>query len=348
MDFNLSETINIDKHKNIYENIYIFNWPLKIAIFSTVLNILFFTPLFFAIAWYEKYGTNQNRTLLNQLVSSICWITIVQNISDLPLGIFMNLFGPLNLEVCTVFLVYKSALILNTVILLIFITLVKYVYIFVLKNPAGINSEIWCRFTNMFSVGFSLLEQSVFLFLPGRQPAFIYVCAGIDHSIIKGHHKVNFLFLSITAISIIFYWYTFLRKYFFNKNTTSTTFLLPKQVKTGWTLPPIHHKLESLTLANFGTILLYILTMVPIVLSFLLMDNLPADKLSKYPYFVLVHLFVHGTPLLRNFLLAVVFLSKSKTMRTVLLREFLDKLKSIFSNVTFKSYRSTNVISVNI
>ena len=88
--------------------------------------------------------------------------------------------------------------------------------------------------------------------------------------------------------------------------------------------------------------------MVPIVLSFLLMDNLPADKLSKYPYFVLVHLFVHGTPLLRNFLLAVVFLSKSETMRTVLLREFLDKLKSIFSIVTFKSYRRNNVISINI
>ena len=348
MDFNFSETININEHKNIYENIYIFNWPLKIAIFSTVLNILFFTPLFFAIAWYEKYGTNQNRTLLNQLVSSVCWITIVQNISDLPLGIFMNLFGPLNLEVCTVFLVYKSALILNTVILLIFITLVKYVYIFVLTNPAGINSEIWCWFINMFSVGFSLLEQSVFFFLPGRQSTFIYVCSGIDHSTIKGHHKVNFIFLSILGISIIFYWFTFLRKYFLNKNATSTTFLPPKQVKTGWTLPPIPHKLESLPLANFGTILLYILTMVPIVLSFLLMDNLPADKLSKYPYFVLVHLFVHGTPLLRNFLLAVVFLSKSKTMRTVLLREFLDKLKSIFSIVTFKSYRRNNVISINI
>ena len=97
MNFYYNETINITKGRNMFENFYALNWSMKLGFLSTSFNLLFFTPLFFAIAWYEKYGTNQNRTLINELVSSICWVSIIQNCTILPLEIMLNLFGPFTL-----------------------------------------------------------------------------------------------------------------------------------------------------------------------------------------------------------------------------------------------------------
>ena len=185
MNFYYNETINITKGKNMFENFYALNWSMKLGFLSTSFNLLFFTPLFFAIAWYEKYGTNQNRTILNQLVSSLCWVSIIQNCTILPLEIILNLFGPFTLEYCTVFQVYINGLLINTLCLIAFITIVKYVYIFILKNPAGIHSEIWCLLINIFSAGFSFLAQSVYMILPGRQPTIVHICAGIDPNSIQ-------------------------------------------------------------------------------------------------------------------------------------------------------------------
>ncbi len=32
--------------------------------------------LFYGIIWYERFGTDSNRTLINKLVSSVCWTII--------------------------------------------------------------------------------------------------------------------------------------------------------------------------------------------------------------------------------------------------------------------------------
>ena len=51
----------------IFENIYKFNWSMGLGITASVINVVFVTPVAQAIIWYEKYGSNQKRTLLNQV-----------------------------------------------------------------------------------------------------------------------------------------------------------------------------------------------------------------------------------------------------------------------------------------
>ena len=348
MDFHFNETINITKNKNTFENIYAFNWSMKLGFVSSFINFLFFTPLFFAIAWYERYGTNQNRTLLNQLVSSICWVSIVQNCTILPLDIIVNLFGPFQLEYCTVYQVYRNSLSLNLLILITFITIVKYVYIFVLNNPAGIHSEIWCLFINMFSTGFSFLAQAVFMFLPGRQPKIIYWCAGFHPSNIKTQlEKSNYVFIIMLWFCLMSYCWTFTKKLFL-KSAQSESKELQKKVKAGWTLPPIQHGLDNLTFANFSTIMSCFLSTWPTMYAFVQINATPFDKLTTYPYFLLVHFIVHGAPFLQNFCFAVVFLSSSKTMRRVLVRELQDKISFKFFLNFFNCPVNNDVITIKI
>ena len=136
-----------------FDTFYSPHWSMALGIISSMFNILFFTPLYFAIAWYEKFGTNQNRTLINQLVSSVCWNAILQNCTILPLEIILNLFGPFSLKYCSFVQVIKNSLYLDMLILITFVTIVKYLYIFVLKNCAGNYTEIWCLLINIFSAG---------------------------------------------------------------------------------------------------------------------------------------------------------------------------------------------------
>ena len=346
MNFHFNETINITNNTNMFENIYAFNWSMKLGIITSFINFLFFTPMFFAIAWYERYGTNQNRTLLNQLVSSICWVSIVQSCTILPLDIIVNLFGPLKLEYCTVYQVYRNSLSLNLLILITFITMVKYVYIFILNNPAGIHSEIWCLFINMFSTGFSFLAQAVFMFLPGRQPKVIYWCAGFNPSSIKTQfEKSNYAFIIMLWFCLISYCFTFTKKIFLN-NSQAKSEELQTQVKFGWTLPPIQHGFDTLTFSNFGTILSCFLSTFPTMYAFVQINATPFDKLTTYPYFLLVHFIMYGAPFLQNFCLTLVFLSSSKTLRRVLFRELLDTIGNTFLFKIFNRLRINDVITI--
>ena len=139
--------------------------------------------------------------------------------------------------------------------LVTFITIVKYVYVFILNTPAGIHLEIWCLFINMISAGFSFLAQAVYMFLPGRQSKIIYICAGIDQNSIQTKvEKYNYAFVILLWFYLISYFSTFSRKLFL-KNAQSESVVLQKQVKAGWILPPIQHGLDALTFSNFGTIL---------------------------------------------------------------------------------------------
>ena len=48
-------------------------YPKIFAIILSILLSLIVLPFLYGIIWYEKFGTDSKRTLLNQLVSSICW-----------------------------------------------------------------------------------------------------------------------------------------------------------------------------------------------------------------------------------------------------------------------------------
>ncbi len=88
---------------------------------------------------YEKYGSDHRRSLINQLVSSICWNILVSNLTCVPLEIFLTLYGPLMDRFCSFYMIFKYSSFFHEALLLSFITVVKYLCIFVLKNPTGDN-----------------------------------------------------------------------------------------------------------------------------------------------------------------------------------------------------------------
>ena len=127
--------------------------------------------------WYEHYGTDRRRTLMNKLFSSVCWVMIAQQCITM-VEIIRYLVGPLSQGFCFILLLAKITG--NSMILLFYDTmlLARYVLIFKLKNPGALNDEFWYRFLNIWVFTFSALYDSSRYFLPGKQTFSYYTCSG--------------------------------------------------------------------------------------------------------------------------------------------------------------------------
>ena len=71
------------------------------VIFSTV-GTLLLIPLLYGIIWYEKYGSNNKRTLLNKLVSAWCWASIEYILLCQVPNIARHIFGPMSPINCSI------------------------------------------------------------------------------------------------------------------------------------------------------------------------------------------------------------------------------------------------------
>ena len=135
-----------------FENIYKMNPSKVLGIVTSVVGIVAMTPLFYFITWYEKYGSSQHRTLINQLVSTNCWHCIAYNIIGQTMEISLSLFGPFNRWFCYGQVLFKNIINNQLINLLLAMTIVKYLSIFVLKNPTGLNSEFWNTFITLYTL----------------------------------------------------------------------------------------------------------------------------------------------------------------------------------------------------
>ena len=71
--------MNKSNSTSCYADFYL-GIPEILGLFFSFLNITIMNLSFYTIIWYERFGTNQNRTLINQFVTFACWIAIANNI----------------------------------------------------------------------------------------------------------------------------------------------------------------------------------------------------------------------------------------------------------------------------
>jgi len=84
-----------------------------LAITLSFLLSLTALPLLFGIIWYERFGTDSKRTLMNQLVSSICWHLIFSIVFlQLPMTTLITIQKPISHGLCA-FLDFTGASLYN-------------------------------------------------------------------------------------------------------------------------------------------------------------------------------------------------------------------------------------------
>ncbi len=133
--------------------------------------------LFYGIIWFERFGTDNKRTLINKLVSSQCWSAIQYFAICQNLDIIRYIVGPLPEWFCFLILVYKNSLKAQFIDSSI---LVQYVFVFWLKNPGGVNDDFWSCFINLWIIGFSYIFYFSKFLLNTQKPIVFFTCANIN------------------------------------------------------------------------------------------------------------------------------------------------------------------------
>ena len=292
---------------DFFSNAYNNDLFKALGITTSMLNFFVLTPFLYAIIWYEQFGSDHPRSLINQLVASSCWNGIVHNLLYIPLLIFIDSFGPMSHSFCQFNFLVKNSIIIHIVLMVIFIIFAKYLSIFVLKNPTEVCSDFWCFYLNILSLVLALVSQTAFILFPGNNPMDFNICTGTNPiKFNKDRRKFNFLLHVAAGVCIALFIMVCLKVKIFTRN--SVNLLGKPNAEHGWKLPPITEFLEKKSMANLGTIGMMILSLLPIWLVNLAMLSIPPGVLSSHPYHILIHLHHHGLRFVSNLVLLLALL----------------------------------------
>ena len=171
-----SNDSSVSSFNGLYENRSSRNVVMAASFFINLINF----ALAYGIVWYEHYGLDSRRTLMNKLIASIfrtamIGVPLIQ-FSELPI----YFIGPQPVFYCFCQSVLKNALKWQVLLLLDSVIVARYIFIFKLKNPGAVQDDFWSRFVNIVIVVISFGSNFIIFFLPGRKPLHYYTCADTD------------------------------------------------------------------------------------------------------------------------------------------------------------------------
>ena len=106
------------------------------------------------IIWHQKFGSDHKRTFLNKIVVSLSWVSITWFLLVHSSELLLYFYKPLPGWFCNIKYVLRTSIILLSVIYTSMFLIVKYIFIFWMKNPANFHDDFWSIFVNVWVVMF--------------------------------------------------------------------------------------------------------------------------------------------------------------------------------------------------
>ena len=147
---------------------------LSLSSFLTIFCI----PLFYSFIWYEHFGSDQRRTLINRLFAFLWKIFIFYHIVIRVCEMAYSNVGHFPQWFCLIYSLLKGACASAVLLTIDAVTMTRHIFIFRLKNPGRVEDEFWSTFLSMWILGVSLIMHFVWFSLPGVQPIYFYICKG--------------------------------------------------------------------------------------------------------------------------------------------------------------------------
>jgi hypothetical protein len=252
--------------------------------FST-LCVIVMTPILYSIIWFER--DNHNRTLINQLFTSVVWCAIIWNAIIQPWTLLRYLVGPVNSPVfCNLDFLLRNVISMKVGLLQNSIIIARCICLYWAKNPTALQDDFWQIFVDLWTLGVALISQLVYVLLPGKSPMKYYICIGqypmeLDGITIKENYP-QFATSALTTLIYIFAKAAERKEHTVNEKNTHTLF--------------------TFTLHGVGLFLLVIFILVPYKIN-----SFRAKELEIFSNYVLVYI-------LHHFILSVVIVLLTLTL----------------------------------
>jgi hypothetical protein len=125
--------------------------PRSSGLSACFILILALTGPFYFIIWYDRFGTDYNRTFINRLVALTCRYGLEYTYFIVLTDALRFLTGPMPETVCFAKTILRSSYVTSTMICYNMIAVTKYLFIFRLKNPAAFKEDFW-YFLTMYNL----------------------------------------------------------------------------------------------------------------------------------------------------------------------------------------------------
>ena len=149
----MNNTTDLEVFSGLFQNRPSKIFSLAFSFLTTSLAIF----LFYGIIWFERFGTDNKRTLINKLVSSQCWSAIQYFSICQFIDILRYIVGPFPEWFCFSLLVYKNSLKAQILMFIDSSVLVQYLFVFWLKNPGSVNDDFWSCLIKHWIIGNSYI-----------------------------------------------------------------------------------------------------------------------------------------------------------------------------------------------
>lgn len=306
----------------LFEN----NWAKLASIVYSLTITIFMTPVFLSIVSYEN--NHQYRTLINQLVTKLILSTLIGNaVVQIPSTI-LYIHGPLPWYICYPQVFLFPTLSVSFTLLLDSVSIVRYLFIFWLKNPTGLQDDFWAEFFFMWTYACSFISNLVYFIMPGRGPNMLYVCLGsapskqMNGPPSKTNYFVMGVFIFSTIIQILA-----IGKHQIHQ--ACGTLMVKNNLKREIYRPKI---------ANFT----FTFIVIAIVFSFSFMsfaiNTFSLDDLLRYPNYLLLYAFHLVSIPTANIFFAFVMFQKDRNLLKYLIKDVKERITSLRKNLdSFKS-----------
>ena len=269
-----------------------------------ILSVLLCPFALYCVIWFEKFGSDSKRTLLNMLASQGCW-SLIEFVYFIEIPEILRHFsGPFNPFFCFFQQINRSRIYNDLLLQLDAMALIRYMSIFWLKNPAGINDEFWIVVINLFIKMVNTIAMFAMHFLASRQQFGYYVCTGQDPS---EDYKKPIKFYPVTELLTIFLHIAiYLKIYLFKKKEKSA---VVKYVNT-----------KSMT--NFKIDYFVNIYLLTTALNMLKLSTTRPEDLHKYPNYLFVYYRSLAMPGVGILLLCSMYFTRHSSLRRLVSEEF--------------------------
>ena len=294
-----------------------------LSIIFSFLSVPFIVALLYGIIWFERFGTDNKRTLINKLVASQCWAFIQFYSFCQTLDAISFIVGGLPRFVCFGQLILKTSY--KTQFLLFFDSsiLVQYLFIFWVKNPAAVNDDFWSHFVSMWIAGFSLIFNFAKFYIAHRQPIAYYICNAampdLDWSL-PSHFGAHTELLTIFTFIIIK-----LKIHNFKSNQVSTAMSTRSIFLKNFSLDAINRS----SISSFTINLIGLLIMSTFVFLGLKLNQMKPTQLNEYPNYLYIYFNQLILPNFVGILIVGLLYYKNSSMRESILSELKNSFECI-------------------
>ena len=311
------------------------NWHLAVS--SGVETLIFFklyvvtrpsTPFrTLSIIWFERFGSDKKRTILNMFVNMNCWTCIALVLLGQVPKIHIYTVGPLPHIFCYIHSVIRQSISFSVLMYIDATIVFRFMYIFKLKNPAGFRDDFWCLFVSLWIHSADLIMAVALSIFENFQTLSNFVCTGhITGLPNKGNGKIV---MFLTVYSVILYFTINMRIYYYKKRFKVSSELNQNQISSkllDW------KNFETHSLSTIATDLLGIGLFITAVACQRKLLAVKPENLNVYPNYLFLFYIDLLSPSLGIILVILSFFRK-KALR----KDLKENMYSIFLKLQCKA-----------